>query len=363
MRTRILISAFLACTFSSTFLMAEDLQNTVLHVQQSATEATNAVSSAVNTLTPVKAAPAKAAPSSASVAPPIAMTPPPLSSAPIAPTNSIAAHNAPASSLPLPGVDAQGKTDLSSTPSLLVPPTPKHDPAMLPSPNNTANNPPPALPNSLAPKPAAEVVVTPTTAPATPAVSASELSMFPKPPQEAPHKQAQTEDMANKPAAKKHYTNQKRVAYSKIRLPETIYNNHYDRKNKHLPEAYYESQYDALLFIAIARDDVNGVRSMLGYAKRDLNKPNIHGDTPLIAAAKNGAINSVRILLGKHADATAKDANGLTALQNAEQLGYRTIARVLHTMTDGNEIASSSEHYANPSSPLRLVSPDSDGVN
>lgn len=145
----------------------------------------------------------------------------------------------------------------------------------------------------------------------------------------------------------------------KNRLPDTIYARNYPKGNKHLPLARYEQDLDAQVFQAIKNDNINGLRALLDYSKRNINKPNAHGDTPLIAAVKSNAINSARLLIGRKADMSAVDAQGLTALDNANKLGLYRIARALTIMSEeSTRVAantSATPAQANAFSPIELT--------
>lgn len=104
------------------------------------------------------------------------------------------------------------------------------------------------------------------------------------------------------------------------RQPEEIYKKKYDKFNRHLPVAYYEKDYDTLVFVATQNDDINGLRSLLNTG-RSVNMRDKDGDTPLLVAVKYDAINTAHLLLQHHADMDAKDHNGMTAMQAAERDG------------------------------------------
>jgi hypothetical protein len=115
------------------------------------------------------------------------------------------------------------------------------------------------------------------------------------------------------------------------RLPDTIYKKSYNAANRHLPMAHYEREYDALVFLTAERDDLNGLRAMLGTG-RSVNLVNGAGDTVLLAAVRHNAINTVRLLLALHADPNVRDRNGMTPLAIATEKGNYPMMRALQEM-------------------------------
>jgi Ankyrin repeats (many copies) len=256
---------------------------------------------------------------------------PPLGALPPAEIPALALTNAPEAEKKDAGLP------LLAAPALPTPALPPSDPGMLPSINNSAATlpPMPGLPGET--KPTDAVAEAQKAAPVTTAVVEA-----------APVKKKKFRKKTKNLAAQK-------VPYRNVLLPDTIYKKQYDRRNKHLPVAYYEKEMDALLFVAIQRDDINGIRAMLDYKKRAINTPNRNGDTPLIAAVKSKSLNAIRLLLGRHADIHAKDARGLTALQNVQQSGNFGIARII-TAASGNDIRFvDSSASAKPNSPTILM--------
>lgn len=100
------------------------------------------------------------------------------------------------------------------------------------------------------------------------------------------------------------------------RLPSTIYKKEYSRDNGHLPQARYEHEYDAQMFMAVANNRVETVRSLLNTG-RNIEMRNAEGDTPLLYAIRNRAQNMVRMLLGKGSNPNAANDRGITALHYA----------------------------------------------
>ncbi len=101
------------------------------------------------------------------------------------------------------------------------------------------------------------------------------------------------------------------------RLPSKIYKKEYDTDNRHLPVARYEQEYDQQLFLAAAHDRVDVIRGFLDQQGRLPNMRNEVGDTVLLYAVRNGSQNTVRMLLGRGADANAVNDAGVSALQYA----------------------------------------------
>lgn len=141
-----------------------------------------------------------------------------------------------------------------------------------------------------------------------------------------------------KPAAASMVTQAK---YKHIRLPDTIYRPRYDRLNKHLPTAVYEHTLDGFLFKAVRQDNLNGLRAMLDYDKRDINTINPEGDSLLIYAIKNRSVNAIALLIGRHADANIRDAGGMSALDIAQQMGMTNVVRLLEARKNMVVLASS----------------------
>jgi outer membrane biosynthesis protein TonB len=119
----------------------------------------------------------------------------------------------------------------------------------------------------------------------------------------------------------------KKLAFAiKDRNPEEIYKKHYDPYNRHLPTAYYEQEYDKLVFITAKNNDPNGLRSMLDNG-RSPNMKDANGDTPLLIAVKNNSVKTAKLLLNRNADARIKDKNGFTAPAIAKSIGNNAMVR------------------------------------
>ena len=68
---------------------------------------------------------------------------------------------------------------------------------------------------------------------------------------------------------------------------------------------------------------------LLLQAGANVNVANVNGQTPLMAAARNGHIGAVRLLLEAGADVNAANAKGQTALMGAAQSGHIEAVRLL----------------------------------
>lgn len=105
----------------------------------------------------------------------------------------------------------------------------------------------------------------------------------------------------------------------KDRLPKQIYKKYYEADNRHLPVAYYESDYDQFMFINAMDNDTNAIRSLM-HTGRSANMVDHDGDTPLIVAVRSDSVDAARLLLAHNADMTVKDKHGMTVLQIAKQV-------------------------------------------
>ena len=121
------------------------------------------------------------------------------------------------------------------------------------------------------------------------------------------------------------------MQFKKFQLPATIYAPSYPRGNGHLPKARYESDLDQLLFMVTKRQDLSALRGLVEYSKRNVDMRNAAGETPLIYAAREGALTSLRFLLGKNAKTDVFSDTGYTALHYAAKSGRTDIAEALLT--------------------------------
>ena len=119
-------------------------------------------------------------------------------------------------------------------------------------------------------------------------------------------------------------------SYKTQRLPEEIYKRQYDGKNRHLPRRMVDADYRHAYFVAAGRDDVNGVRAMLN-AGYPVDRQDVWGDTALMVAAKSGAVNVVRYLLARGANAQIENKHGQTVMTIANSNRNRGILAALHS--------------------------------
>lgn len=114
------------------------------------------------------------------------------------------------------------------------------------------------------------------------------------------------------------------LPHTRVRLPENIYKKSYDVHNRHLPVAHYEGDYDALVFLTAAQNNLNGLRALLDSG-RNVDMTDAKGDTPLIVAVRNNASITARLLLARHANPNLADRSGQTPLAIATQMGNEPV--------------------------------------
>ncbi|MEI6729673.1 MAG: ankyrin repeat domain-containing protein, partial [Pseudomonadota bacterium] len=114
-------------------------------------------------------------------------------------------------------------------------------------------------------------------------------------------------------------------------LPDNIYKKSYDSHNLHLPIAYYNSDYNQMAFITAARDDINGLNAILATGK-SINLTNEQGETILMVAVKNNAINVARLLLARKANPNIADIQGVTPIDVAKLNGNYQMLRAIEAM-------------------------------
>ncbi len=78
-----------------------------------------------------------------------------------------------------------------------------------------------------------------------------------------------------------------------------------------------------------ALDNTEILTALLAVKGVDPNVADSSGDTPLISAARNGQVESVKLLLKAGADQSRKDLTGSTALMAAEGMGQSAVAELL----------------------------------
>lgn len=137
-----------------------------------------------------------------------------------------------------------------------------------------------------------------------------------------PEMQKKPERKRRTPAPPKPYN------YRSQQLPDEVYRKGYAVGNRHLPKATYAQDYDALLFETAANNRVNGITALLDDG-RNINMTNWQGETPLIHAARYGALTSLRLLLARGALPNIGDTRGLTALHYA---AYRKNATMVDAL-------------------------------
>lgn len=125
-----------------------------------------------------------------------------------------------------------------------------------------------------------------------------------------------------------------RFNYKNQIFPPPIYRKAYNGENKHLPIAQYQQDYDAAIFYAASRNDVNGLRAMLNAGGRGINQrnPNVRsievrnqmGESLLEVAIRYHANDAVRFLLARGAEVRG-------AMQVARQSGNGIAVYALHT--------------------------------
>lgn len=120
----------------------------------------------------------------------------------------------------------------------------------------------------------------------------------------------------------------KNIAFRSVRLPEPIYRADYDRDNRHLPVALYESSLQEYLALAVARGNLDQMRALF------MRGASIHaltpsGETYLTLAARMQKTDALRWLLQQGANADAVDTQGMTALHYAAQANNGVMTNLL----------------------------------
>lgn len=112
-------------------------------------------------------------------------------------------------------------------------------------------------------------------------------------------------------------------------LPSSINKKVYGEENQHLPKVFYNEEYSALLFVAVAKNNVQDIKALL-HKEADINaQDSRNGYTPLIYAVKNNKINAVRYLITRGANLNKQAFDGNTALHIAMMTGNLQITEIL----------------------------------
>ncbi|CAG7592510.1 hypothetical protein MHYMCMPSP_00682 [Hyalomma marginatum] len=100
-------------------------------------------------------------------------------------------------------------------------------------------------------------------------------------------------------------------------LPPNINKTEYSENNKHLPKAFFHSEYSRLLFAAVNKNDIGAMRALLKKGA-DINtvSPN-YGYTPLMQAVLKKKIDVARYLITRGANFNQQANDGKTALHLA----------------------------------------------
>lgn len=143
----------------------------------------------------------------------------------------------------------------------------------------------------------------------------------------------EVEKPVKKPRKARYGTAFKRYAkpkhqFKSVELPIEIYHKDYSRENKHLPEAFYETDQQYLVEYAIRKNDITYLRTLFK------NNAEIHstardGTPYLVIAAQHGNIDALRWLLMYKAAVDEADAYGLTALHYAAYSGNPEMVELL----------------------------------
>jgi ankyrin repeat protein len=117
--------------------------------------------------------------------------------------------------------------------------------------------------------------------------------------------------------------------YRRTVLPSNINKIEYGENNVHLPRVFYSHEYSALLFDAVEKGDINGIKALL--AKRaDINvRRSGDGLTPLMYAVKEGQLKVSRYLIVRGADVNIKNFASQTAVYMAIMDEQFEMVRVL----------------------------------
>ena len=116
--------------------------------------------------------------------------------------------------------------------------------------------------------------------------------------------------------------------YKTVSMPKSIYHRHNANDNRHLPLAYFKSDWPQLLGMAVRKNDLNQLRSLAS------NGANIRGDDEngvplLIIAARYQRIEVARWLLMQGFNPNTTDDSGLTPLHYANFANNKQLISLL----------------------------------
>ncbi|MCT4635535.1 MAG: ankyrin repeat domain-containing protein [Rickettsiales bacterium] len=113
--------------------------------------------------------------------------------------------------------------------------------------------------------------------------------------------------------------------------PMQLYGVNNTANNKSLPPVYLKSEYFQMAFMVVEKDNQDALRGFLTN-HNFLNRQNENGDTLLIHAIQNNAINAARVLLARKALVDVANNQGRTALHYAAALGNPDSVKLLLSM-------------------------------
>lgn len=100
-------------------------------------------------------------------------------------------------------------------------------------------------------------------------------------------------------------------------LPPNINKTEYSENNKHLPKAFFHSEYSRLLFAAVNKDDIGAIRALLKKGADIDTVSSNYGYTPLMQAVLKKKIDVARYLIIRGANFNQQANDGKTALHLA----------------------------------------------
>ena len=116
--------------------------------------------------------------------------------------------------------------------------------------------------------------------------------------------------------------------YRTATVPNTIYMDHYNKDNQHLPKPQTLSEYQDMMMQAMDRNDIATVRTFITNAPLIENKDD-KGNTPLMIAIRKKNPNMVTLLLANHADVMTSNTMNATPLHVASYTGQADITSSL----------------------------------